>query len=74
MQTMLIWVQYEKDGSRPFNLYSLDERCIFLYDTKNEQQLYFLTPSSHTWHQTLMCLSQGQDGINMIFLWNYANH
>ena len=30
--------------------YSLDMCCIFTYCTKNEQRLYFLTRSSHTWH------------------------
>ena len=30
--------------------YSLDMCCIFPYCTKNEQRLYFLSRSSHTWH------------------------
>ena len=30
--------------------YSLDICCIFQYRTKNEQLLYFLTRSSHTWY------------------------
>ena len=31
-------------------LYSLDMCYIFPYRTKNEQRLYFLTRSSHIWH------------------------
>ena len=30
--------------------YSLDMCCIFPYLTRNEQRLYFLARSSHTWH------------------------
>ena len=30
--------------------WSLNMCCIFTYRTKNEQHLYFLTRSTHTWH------------------------
>ena len=55
IQTMFIWVRY---GTRPMNKvwvfeqtpYSLDTCSIVPYQTKNERCLYFLTRSSHIWH------------------------
>ena len=50
------WCSFECDmgkySSCPMNkaLYSLDMCYIFPYRTKNEQRLYFLTRSSHIWH------------------------
>ena len=37
--------------------YSLNMCCMFPYCAKNEQRLYFLTRSRHTWHFAKYCSS-----------------
>ena len=66
MQTVFIWVRYGKIQHSFMNNawafrrtpYSLNMCCIVTYRTKNEERLYFLTRSSHTWHNSIIHCAQ----------------
>ena len=57
-------------------LYLLDLCCIFSYRTKNEQRLYFLTRSSHIWHDCdISCIFQLKLQLECDMGWyRYTSH
>ena len=69
MQTVFIWVQYGK-------IHSFIEHVLYCHISHSNERLYFLTQSSHTWHNSrIHCVQSATTDLEYDMGWYwYTSH